>query len=250
MRLGQAARFARGEEWIVPRYEKYITGERLLGEERAALKRILARPERVRTGTFSASGTGTCRRRRQFQFLGAKQKKLSASTANIFINGDYMHLRHQAAGLIDGYLTDTEVSLSNDDLRLTGTADGVTSDGEFAEFKSMNTAAFSRLSSYGPEPAHIQQVNAYMFLGNFPSARIVYEDKNNQRLYEFHEIRNERIIDNIVSELEELNHLTDRKELAPILAECEIKEGQYRYCPFAFICMKAKAKDMPWPSQE
>lgn len=250
MRLGQAARFARGQDWIISRYNDYVTGKRLLAEELEALNRIMDRPERERKKTISASGAGRCMRERQFAYLGMPQAKLKPKTANIFANGDYMHLRHQVAGLVSGYLVDAEVSLENQEYGLTGTADGVTSDGELAEFKSINSYGFGGVKSFGPTDAHVLQVHSYMLLGGYDAARIVYENKDTQELLEFHVLREEERIEQVVRELEVFADLTSKEKLAPMLGECKEKKGAFNWCSYAEICAGAKAKDMEWTSQK
>src|SRR5690606_37733749 len=115
VRLGDMARFAKGEMWLTPRYEEYVTGKRSVAAERDALVQIMTRPKRVRTETFSASGAGQCPRRRQLAYLGMPQKKIDPKSANIFANGDYMHLRHQVAGLLSGYLVAAEHFVTNEE---------------------------------------------------------------------------------------------------------------------------------------
>lgn len=106
MKLGQVLRVAQGDWYIIPRYEAWLyRGSRDLDRQAQVIAQIMDRPKRVRTNTFSASSAGQCLRRRQLAYLGYPQEKPTAQTMNIFVNGDFLHLRHQVAGLMEGYLT-------------------------------------------------------------------------------------------------------------------------------------------------
>lgn len=246
MKLGQAARFAKGEDWIISRYEEWLAHGRDMRAERDALHRILSRPERIRTGTFSASGASTCLRKRQFEYLGIDKKPFSKETQNILANGDYVHLRHQVAGLVGGYLDDVEVSLRKDELKLTGTADGVTTDKEFVEYKSIHANGFDSVSTFGVREDHEYQVNSYLYLGDYESALVVYENKNTQRLKEYRVYRDEQKIRRIVEDLEVLNEYTNDRKLVPVKSACASRTGAYKTCPFAPLCLEARSEDMPW----
>lgn len=244
MKIGQAAKLARGENWLLDKYYKYAANRDLRLEARA-LDKILHRPERIRTATWSASGAGSCKRQRQFSYLGMpKSGKVDEKTLNIFANGDYVHLRHQAFGMAAGYIIQAEVPVEIPHLKLTGTMDGMLINDEIVEFKSINNYGYSSVSSFGPKPEHILQTNAYMFAAGKGAARIIYENKDTNVLKEFHVPKSNEAIDTIIDELNELNKATEEKRFLPMLQECKNQKGRWNWCPYASSCEQAK-----WPGQ-
>jgi hypothetical protein len=238
VKLGKLAKTARGDEWIIPRYEEYLRHRDMKAEAKYA-KKILTRPERDRTIQWSASAQGTCLRAQQFTKHGTQKKRIDLKSLNIFANGEYMHLRHQVFGLAGGYLADVEVAVENTELCLAGTLDGVSIEGEGVEWKSINTYGFSSVGSFGPKQEHLFQVNAYMLMKpEIKAFRILYEDKNTNDLKEFRVERDEVIIDKILTDLDALNRAEEEKTMLPILRECKNLEGRYRWCPYSETCLK------------
>lgn len=235
MKLARAASIVQGTNWVINQYYDYIQ-KRNLNAERAAIATIMDRPARIRTGSWSASSAGTCGRARQFVYLGFKKKRVDDKTMNIFANGDYVHIRHQAFGMVAGYVTAAEVSVTYPMLNLTGTMDGLLSNEAIGEWKSINTYGFGQVQSFGARADHVRQVHAYMLATDRESAHIVYEDKNTNNLKEIVVQRDPAIIQEVVKELVELNQATAEKRLLPMLPECRQFKGQYNWCPFAPIC--------------
>lgn len=244
MKLGEAARLATGENWLMPRYEDYVVHKerdpKWLEKERDALVTIMTRAERIRTNTLSASGAGRCRRERQFAYLGKPRRKLEPKGANIFANGDYMHLRHQVAGLVAGYLTEAEYFVTNSEWGLTGTVDGITSEGAIAEFKSINARGYQSVTTWGPKREHEEQVHSYMLLTGLDTAWILYENKDTQQMKEFRIDRDPFLMDKVKRELDEIRRANDREELLPMLPECTEQQGAWRWCDYRDICPLAR----------
>lgn len=239
MKLGGVMKVAKGTWYIIPKYNNWLYKRRRSGgmeAERDILVRLLTRPERVRTNTFSASGAGQCLRRRQLAYLGYPQARPEARTMNIFANGDYVHLRHQVAGIEEGYLLDAEVSVANEEFGLTGTMDGALDDDGIFEAKSINDRGFSDVSMYGVKTEHTEQVHSYMLASGREHARVLYENKNTQDLKEFLVKRDERIIRKVREDLVILNDATQAKTLYPMQGECTEGKGAFRTCPFREIC--------------
>lgn len=240
MKFGEAMRMAKGEDWIKPRYHKYITGERDIEGEQRHAKHLLAIPNRDRTKSWSASAAGTCLRARQFAYLGLPGKPPDEHAMEIFLNGTWVHLRHQVVGLTAGYLVAAEVPLINTDLNLRGTMDAIDLTGSVVEYKSINQNGFGTVRQFGPKDEHKLQVHSYMLAGDFEQARIIYENKNTNDIKEFLVPRDENLILDVRSDLEELNLATENGTLLPILPECHRKEGRYRWCPFASQCLEIR----------
>lgn len=241
MKLGKLVQSYKGSSWMLDQYYEYLE-HRDLEAERQALMKIMDRPERIRTATWSASSAGGCGRARQFTFLGFPKRPLDEKTLNIFTNGDYVHLRHQAIGFAAGYLTDAEVPVSVPSLYLTGTMDGIFSNGDIAEYKSIYDYGYSEVVTFGPKPEHIMQVHAYMLASGINRARVIYENKNTNELCEKVVERDAEKIATVLEELHELNEATQARKLLPMLKECRQEKGKYRWCPYAKICLDAQ-----WP---
>lgn len=244
MRLGEAARLAAGENWLMPRYEDYVVNKEndpgWLEKERDALVQIMTRAERIRTKTFSASGAGRCGRERQFAYLGKPRRRLEPKGANIFANGDYMHLRHQVAGLVSGYLTEAEHFVTNDEWGLTGTIDAITTTGAIAEFKSINARGYQSITTWGPKREHEEQIHSYMLLSGLDTAWLLYENKDTQQMKEFRVERDEFLMDKVKRELDDLRRANEQEELLPMLPECVDHQGAWRWCDYRDICPLAR----------
>lgn len=238
MKFGEAMRIAQGTDWVIPRYYKYLQGRRDRDVEAMHTAVLLTRGERDRTRSFSASGAGGCLRARIFAWLDAPAKKHSEDTMAIFLNGHWVHMRHQVVGLSAGYLIAAEVPVYREDLNLVGTMDALAVDDVPVEYKSINQNGFMQVRQFGPRSDHVMQVHAYMLAGDYAGARVVYENKNTNDLLEFYVERDEEIIGKVYRELDSLNKATLGKYLLPMLDECTRKEGAYRWCPFASQCPK------------
>lgn len=239
MKFGEAMRMAKGDDYIRSRYNDYIAGERDVRAEQEHTTRLLGIPERDRTKSWAASGAGKCLRQRQFSFLGMPGKQPDSHALNIFLNGTWVHIRHQVVGLTAGYLKDVEVPLELPEINLRGTADAVDDTDALVEYKSINMNGFMQVRQFGVKADHKLQVHSYMLAGGFQGARVVYENKNTNDIIEFYVERDERLIRDVRHDLEELNVATENDYLLPMLEECKKKEGQYRWCPFASQCSTA-----------
>jgi hypothetical protein len=240
MKLGSVLKVAKGDWYIIPRYNEWVTGRRNLERERETLVKIMTRPKRVREGSFSASGAGQCLRRRQLAYLGYKQKEPNEQTMNIFANGDYVHLRHQVAGLMDGYLTGAEVSVVNEHFHLTGTMDGTVDDDSVAEYKSINSRGFATVTAYGPKEEHLEQTHSYMLASGRDKTRIVYENKDTQELKEFLVHEDPKIELKVIADLQTLNEARIDQELLPMQEDCAAGKGAIKTCPYAAVCPLAR----------
>ena len=245
MKLGQALEYKRGDTRVRDLYEQFVNKRPSLEAERDALVQILTRPQRVRTGSFSASSAGTCLRRRQFEYFGLKKAKPGTRSMNIFANGDYVHLRIQVAGLTGGWLRQAEVSVEVPEIMLKGTMDGELTWDSILEAKSINSNGFRSVASFGAKSEHIYQTHAYMLASNLDSAHILYENKDTQEMKEFRVERDEKVIDLVREEFQKLTDATKEKVLLPMLPQCVKKEGNdYRWCPFAKQCPLVQSESL------
>lgn len=239
MKFGDAMRLAQNTDWIKPRYYEYLKGKRDVAGEQVVTEALLGVPERDRTKSWAASGAGKCLRQRQFSFLGMPGKPPDEHSLNIFLNGTWVHMRHQVVGTVAGYLQCVEEPLKNTELNLIGTMDAVDTTGVPVEYKSINQHGYAQVRAFGPKAEHNQQLHSYMLAGGFDGGRVVYENKNTNDILEFFVEKDDKIITDIRDDLENLNLATQNEYLLPMLPECTKKEGQYRWCPFASQCPTA-----------
>lgn len=237
MKLGSLTKERLDQEWLTPRYLKFLRSGRDANAEAEHAKTILSRPERDRSIGWSASSAGTCLRAQIYKARQAQASSIEDKSLMIFQHGHYVHLKHQVAGLTAGYLSGVEVPVSIPELNVLGTMDGETSEEEIAEFKSINYRGFSRVRQFGVEPKHRAQVNAYMLASGRRRARVLYEDKNDQELREFLVEFDQEISDRNVHDWQELNAHQEQGTKPPMQERCKRGEGEIRWCPFAKICI-------------
>lgn len=197
--------------------------------------------QRDRTGTFSASSLESCGRRQQFTYLGMPELPPSTKLAGIFQNGTFMHIRWQMAGLTEGWLSEAEVPISENSMKLSGTMDGLLYEDSVLELKSINTNGFNQVQTFGPKVGHIMQVCSYLLATDREKGVIIYEDKNTQEYSEHIVELDEDLIMNVTIRNEWLWQLTGKQELIEPLDKCMAGEGyQYNGCPFRDRCLKIK----------
>lgn len=250
MKLGELAKIAIGDYWVTPRYYEFINSQRNLAAERDALMRIMTRPPRIRTNTFSASGAGRCLRERQLAFLGYPRQDPDERGMNIFANGDYVHLRWQVAGYVGGWLKEAEVSVARPEDNLTGTMDGLLINDAGLEVKSINDRGYAEVSSFGVKPDHREQIHSYMLASGLTVFYVVYENKNTNVIKEFKVERDETLIDKVVADLKILNDATAEQQLVGMLPECKEGTGRFNRCPYKKVCPLATfrvASESPRP---
>ena len=233
----------KADNWYRDQYDDYLTHRDPIAESQALLT-IMARPVPDRTKTWSGSASGHCLRQRQFAFLGSSRREISAEAANIFANGDYLHLRHQAFGLVGGFISRVEIPVAIPELNFRGTADAISILGEGLEFKSINERGFAAVTSFGVDPKHVAQVAAYDLALNLPGWRVIYENKNTNALLEFPLGDLSEARAQVSADLHTLNEHTNNHQFLPMLRDCINETGfEYRYCPYNRICKE----DMTWP---
>ena len=245
MGLNQMINRARTDNWYRDRYDEYVT-HRDVNAELSAMEIILSRPDRDRRGSWSASDSGACLRKRQFTYLGMDKRELTPEAMNIFANGDYVHIRHQAFGLAGRFIDKVEVPVHIDKIKFRGTADAISSAGEGLEFKSINDRGFSGIKSFGASPKHLLQIAAYEMCLNLGTWRIIYENKNTNEMLEIVVNDFTESLKTVVTEITTLNGFTEKNKLVPMLRSCLNQTGfDYTYCPYNRNCKE----DMTWPRE-
>lgn len=199
---------------------------------------------RKRAGTISASSLGKCMRQQQFTFLGMPKKPIEAKTGSIFVNGTFMHIRWQMAGLTEGWLQEAEVPVPADNpYRLSGTMDGIADDGSVVEFKSCNDRSFAQVMSFGPLSGHETQGGAYLLATGRERVIFLYENKNDQSFTEIVKTRADLQLDALADKIKTLWAYTDEKILIEPLEEIYEKKSPCSWCPYLDVCSPVKSWD-------
>jgi len=250
-----------GELLVTPRYEQYLsrTNNILVDEEVAEfIKKELITPERNRRMTFSASSRGACPRAQVFQFTSIQPvERMNSQLYAIFHQGTFMHLKWQALLLSAGILREVEVSCRWDEMKMSGTIDGIGDvpvdhplrehhDEYGWELKSINDNGFRWVIERGPSQTHLLQIHAYMIATGIRIWSLIYENKNTQEWKEFVVHYDPDIAAKVESELTYLNEMVKRRELPPILEECKKRQGAFKKCNFAHVCLDTEK----WPERK
>ena len=244
VKLGQLVRETRDQEWLIPRFRRYIR-RRNVSVEAEHAKAILDRPERDRTIGWSASSAGRCLREQLYKRRKALAEAPDDKSMAIFQEGHYVHMKHQAAGLTAGYLADVEVPVEIPEFNVQGTMDAKDSEGLITEIKSINPYGFTGVNQFGPKWEHLRQVNAYMLASRIDKARILYENKATQEMREFLVHMDTALVAANVEDWKELNEHMENGTMPPMLPECQRKEGRYKWCAYAETCMRDHLSQTP-----
>ena len=247
MKFGELIRSSRPDLIISRRYDAWMEKNSNPVYSSSALHFGLSALEaqaapRDRRGTFSASSLDSCMRKQQFTFLGMPELPPSAKLAAIFQNGTFMHIRWQMAGLTEGWLAAAEVPVpSGNELKLSGTQDGIAYEGSIVEFKSINTNGFSNVATFGPKEAHLAQGATYAACTGAEKVTFIYEDKNTQEYREIVKTREELPIAEVTERASALWESVETESLAEPLHSCTTKTGQqYNSCQFRNVCLSVR----------
>lgn len=223
----------RYDAWAIKNSNPTYSEEALaFGHEALALQ---ATP-RDRRGTFSASSLGKCKRRQQFTFIGMPEDPFTAKTSNILINGTFMHIRWQMAGITEGFFKKVEVPISENPWRLSGTIDAIAHDDTVVEIKSANNYAFRNAMQFGSLFGHEEQLATYMLLTDSEKGALLYENKDTQEYCEIVKRREELPTGKIEHDAEWLWDMTDKKKLFEPLDAVFDNKQPCSTCPFKSQC--------------
>lgn len=243
MKLSQLGQYSKEPPVVAFRHEEWMRKDEPFSEEAISfVSQELGKTDRDRKGSFSASGLGSCPRQQQFTYLGLQQLSQSGQRMGVLLNGTFVHLRLQAAGLTAGWLAEAEVPIPENPLGLKGTMDGVIDEGSVLEAKSQNDHGFKRLQ-YATEAKeeHVFQAATYLVCSGKDKAVILYENKNTQDVKEFIVKRDDALDEKIIKRALQLQNKTGDEELFDPLPDCVNKKGwRYDYCPFKDRCLKIK----------
>jgi len=237
VKLSQLAGFNSKKPVVMFKHEDWMRrDEPFSPEAQAFVASELAKGDRDRRGSFSASGLGSCPRQQQFTWIGLEKLAQSAERMAILLNGKFVHLRLQAAGLTAGWLKAAEVPIPDNVTGLKGTMDGICVDDEILEAKSINDRAMGYVKD-APKEEHTYQAQTYLVTTGLEKAVILYENKNTQALKE-HIVHHDDAADKkIIGRALDLQQRTAELDLFPMLPKCvEGKGWQFDYCDYKDRC--------------
>lgn len=269
--LAEALRLASHRKSLIlsPRVTEYLSkhldGLYFSEETAERIKSLITRKPRVRSGSFSPSSAGYCRRRQVFDFIGTPGKRPQPiDLRNLFADGTWRHLRWQAMGLEDGWFTDVEVSAAVPGTLFKGSMDGDnTEEGWLFELKG-TTATERTIRNHilpaaealneGLDPTQVevtdphveyfiknwQQVQRYFSQtgGRYTAAVLMYEPKGTQSFVEVN-LTATKVGQSIArQEMDSLASAADDKRLPAVLKECMSKNSpKKKNCVYGKVCL-------------
>jgi len=236
---------------LTPRINEYVMSHAGSLYSEAALERVwheMVKPDRERSGSFSASSAGQCLRRQELAFLGKPQAPIFPALRETFESGHWYHRRWQALLLSAGLIEEIEVPLFWPKYTSKGSADGrgfihwETADPKYQgrefilEIKSVGAFAWNKKAEEGPSEEHIMQMHRYMLVSGIHLCIYVIIDKGNtsglgwkEFIIEADPARLKKSEDELI----ELNKALEQKKLHPLLTQCKLGQGStYAQCPF------------------
>lgn len=240
------------EEWLDKNPDGTISPEAA-----AIVAKQMAKPDRDRRFSFSASQAGSCYRRQELAFLGVKTVGVTdPKTRRIFNNGRWVHLKWQAQLLTAGLIDAIEVDVKNTRLKARCTLDGmgVATRGRYQgedfglEIKGRNYYTYMQQAKDEPDEGTRRQVDFQFLMTGFDVKVILNENKNDQTYHEWVIYRDESRVQDARAELRELSKAIDKERLHPMIPDCKRQEGEFNRCPFGGNggpCMMAGT----WPAR-
>ena len=245
---------------ITNAYEEWLDGNpdgTISTEAAAIIAHQMAKPDRDRSYSFSASQAGSCFRRQELAFLGMPSVGgVSEGLRRIFNNGRWVHLKWQAQLLTANIVDAIEVDVKNQKLKARCTLDGmgVSTRGRYQgqdfglEIKGRNYYTYTQQAKGEPDESTRRQVDFQFLMTGFDLKVILNENKNDQTYHEWVLYRDEGRVQDAKTELLELNRAIDNMKLHSMLPECKRQSGEFDKCPFGGnggTCMMAGT----WPSR-
>jgi hypothetical protein len=224
---------AHNGEFVLNQSEADLFGQ-LLGDH-------LARIPRVRSGSFSASARGNCKRQQVFGYLGVPGLgSVDSLTAMRFIDGKIKHLTFQYIALQAGALTDIEVPIPTKIHRVLGTMDGWNKPAGYG-FELKTTQAFDYYVNKGVPQSHNLQIATYFIGAQFlDKFALVYWDTRSREWKEFviNREQHKPWIKLAWAEITQLNDAVIDRQLPEVLDECKKGTGKtFKECPYSSVCL-------------
>lgn len=189
---------------------------------------------------FYASDAYKCPRKLYFDFKNREDaEEYHPDTLRIFQNGEAVHERIikylERANILEAKEVEMPPNLYN----VHGRADAVLKDGTIVEIKSINSKEVK-----DPLQEHIGQLQLYLYLYGKERGLILYESKQNNKIFEFEIIFDKKVVDEILQQFASLQpYLT---KLEPPKRDKYYTEENYpcKYCNYKHLCYKNEKAEM------
>lgn len=238
-----------------PQYPKMVIGPHTRWLERPEINQIYSeeaiqhvvrvlrgKAKKQRSGRFSPSALGECRRRVLFGWAGVDQVGEDPDVLDLMGLGSWGHLRWQAEGISAGWMQRGEVWVMDREYPMGGTMDGILADGSIFELKTVHEFVFSKIVDQLNEPKynHLLQIHAYMRMSRRDMASLVYEARSTGQYHEYRVKRDPDISRAVREEIELLTEHTVDGTLPPMIDECVKHTGTvFKRCPYRKHCPSA-----------
>lgn len=222
-------------EWLERPEDQQIITEQAAEFVKQAL---LGKFRHERTGRFSPSSAGGCKRRALFSFYGAPQLGDNLDSYDLMGLGTWGHLRWQAEGLSYPYMHEGEVWVYNEHLLTGGSIDAALLDDSLFELKTVMGGKMNKvLKDEIALLEHRLQVEIYFELSGADIASILYEDRATGSFHEFRYRSDPKTRAQALEWMERLNAFLAADTLPDMLDDCEMRQGSvYRNCPYRKHC--------------
>lgn len=226
-----------------------------IAKEREATRRPMTR--------VYPSSIGRCTREIVYKMLGYPQPPSDPKGLSIMENGNFFHARMEERFEKMGILVSPELPIVDLELNVSGRTDAVifnpnVNDSKYddiitlhdadkkviwsgpnrevvlVELKSINQNGFKKVVSKGPKEGHAEQLWLYMYLTGIKQGLLLYENKNDQELYEVWLDYNEAEVKKIIEKINVVN----KHVRIGTLPEREGSRTSYtcNYCDFKEVC--------------
>jgi len=194
---------------------------------------------------FYISDAGKCPRAVFFKFKNAPRKKMDPRLLRVFERGEYIHrnifniLYRLKIGVT------TEVSIPAQAI-VAGRADAILSiNGEnyVLDIKSMNSMVFKNLTE--PKKENIYQLQLYLHYFNIKKGILFYVDKDRQEIKEFIVDYDEKLVQSLLKDFEELKKKIESNAV-PTRLPSYPQNWQCQYCQFREVCSMAGGENIKW----
>ncbi|MCY9308831.1 Dna2/Cas4 domain-containing protein [Bacillus inaquosorum] len=231
------------------------------------------RVEQGRLGKFYPSSIGRCKRAVVYQMLGYPTKPINGQSLLIMENGTGFHNRMEDIFEKMGILVAPELSLKDEELRISGRSDAIIwnflkredeqddeeivlfdpNDSEkeiyrgpanhilIVEFKSIKNKNYTKLPKSKPKTAHEMQLQLYFYLTGIKKGIVYYENKDNQESKHYVVEYDEQLINQVKTDIKEILDYADRRELPE--KEGNALDVMCRYCDFRNLCHTPISED-------
>lgn len=190
-------------------------------------------------GRFRPSNLGGCPRMQVISYHGVgKDFRSDPSSEHLMGGGTWGHYRWQLAGLSKPFLSGIEVKVVDKALAISGSMDGVMTDGSGFELKTTNIRRFTEVKRMNePFHSHIMQATAYMRATGIEVFSIVYEHRDSGEFLEYRVPMTDNLSLSLQMEVGSLVKHAKDGTLPEMREDCAKQEGTtFKYCSYRLSC--------------